>query len=120
MYTTGSGEFEYMTDNDAFVFVLKLLRGATAEPLPDLNAEIIKMCEIWESPDAPAYRLCTHYLSGTCKFADQCRNVHQDPDGKTQKTAAPARARSAARTASIRARRAERRAATSQPAAVQE
>ena len=64
------------------------------------------------APAAPAYKICTYFPKGTCHFGENCQSVHQNPDGRTVKTAAPARARSAAGTASIRATRAARRTAS--------
>ena len=71
------------------------------------------------APATPSYTLCAHYPRGKCHYGEACTDVHQNADGKTVKTAAPARARSAARTAAIKAWRLEKRAA-SQDASVVE
>ena len=64
-----------------------------------------------EAADAPAFKLCAHYAKGTCSVGDQCTNIHQNEDGKCFKTAAPASVRRRARSASIRAYRAQQRQA---------
>ena len=70
-----------------------------------------------KAPAVPAFKVCPYYSQGTCSYGEACTNVHHNPDGKTVKTAAPARARSAARTASIRANREAKRAASRDSAA---
>lgn len=36
-----------------------------------------------KTPALPTFKLCTHYPKGTCSFGKECKQVHQNNDGRT-------------------------------------